>query len=278
MATRVHPPALTSAVREEVERAVAADLKHASSSEFYRPYDFQFRASRLPFCSREMVIHRRWPTHQTPLRSEDYSFNFYVRIGNAVHEHIQQYLGMISLLFGNWTCCGVTEKMREGSTTCLVCGKPQKYEEFSIDSDLGMHVDAVIPKYNAVGEFKTTSSDNLKKLSNPYPKHMVQASCYLASLNVQFGWSLDKLIFIYLSRNRPTEFAVFVREPLHDVYEQTLEQFAKAKDDLYAGSMPDRICSNTYEGHNLGCSYYGVCFRPDLEKLLISPSSLLRKE
>jgi hypothetical protein len=277
MAARVPSASLTSEIRAEIEKAVSVDLNQAMASEFYVPYDFQFRASRLPFCSREVVIHRRWPLNQRPVRSEDYSFNFYVRIGHAVHEHVQQYLGMISLMFGNWTCCGITEKMREGSATCPVCGKPQKYEEFEVDSELGMHVDAVLKRYNAVGEFKTTSSENLKKLTSPYPKHMVQASCYLASLNAQFGWSLDKLIFVYFSRNRPKEFAVFVREPLHDVYDEALKQFAKAKDDLYSGTMPARICSSTYEGHNLGCSYYGVCFRDDLEQLLISPSSLVRR-
>lgn len=260
--------------REELERLVDRDIREAMKGEIYVPYEFQFRASRLPFCSREFVIHNRYPKGQV-IRSETYDFNFYVKIGTAIHEVIQQFLGMAKFVYGHWACCGVTERFREGSALCPVCGRPQKYEEFEIDGELGAHVDSVFLRYQAVGEFKSTSSTNLVKLTGPYEHHLVQASCYTNALNEQLGLDLNKIIFVYLSRDRPSDFRVFIVRPIPDAYSGALAQYREAQDQLKEGVLPDPLCSNSYEGHRRGCPYTGVCFHPSLEEDLIPISSLL---
>lgn len=271
--------------RRELEAQISAELLRifkppASHAMEHRtgietPYEVQFRSSRLPFCGREYVLHHRY-REEKPVRVEDYGFNFYVKIGSAVHSVVQQFLGMSDFLYGDWTCCGVTDHAREGSELCSVCGRPQQYEELAPKSELGMHVDGVTVKYNAVTEFKTTSSRNVPSLSNPYPAHMVQASCYLHALNKEHGWSLDKLIFVYFSRDNPSEFRVFVRRPLDTVYEDTLALYQQARSDLVKGVLPDRTCETVSDGSWRGCPYTGICFHPKVEDMLIPVESLVR--
>lgn len=253
--------------RDELERLISHDIREAMKGEIYVPYQFQFRASRLPFCSREFVTYNRYPKDLV-VCGETYDFSFYVKIGTAIHEVIQQFLGMGKFIYGHWTCCGVTEHFREGSALCSVCGRPQKYEEFEIDGELGAHVDAVFLRYLAVGEFKSTGSANLLKLTGPYDHHLVQASCYTHALNEQFGWGLDKIIFVYLSRDRPSDFRVFIVRPIPDALSGALAQYREAKEQLREGVLPDPVCSNSYEGHRRGCPFAGVCFLPSFEKSL----------
>ncbi len=262
--------------RKELEDRIAADLKKSFESEILLPYSFQFRSSRLPFCPREYVIHHRIPKDDRAYRGEDYNFHFYVRIGSAVHEVVQRFLGISNFLYGAWTCCGVTEHDREGSANCTVCGLPQKYEELAPKSELGMHVDGVSVSYNGVAEFKTTGSKNLGSLKDPYEHHMLQASCYLHALNAENDWHLDKLIFVYFSRDNPNDFRVFVRRPLETAYEDTLRLYRKAKRDLVNGVLPPPVCEKPSDGKWRGCPYAGICFSPSLEGMLIPAESLVR--
>tara|TARA_Y100000310_G_scaffold341234_1_gene439740 strand:- start:4997 stop:5833 length:837 start_codon:yes stop_codon:yes gene_type:complete len=241
---------------------------------FY-PQKYEFRASRLPFCPREMVIHHRYPDEA--LREESYGFRFYVGIGTAVHEVIQQFLGMNNVLYGHWSCCGVIEKERLGSRSCPVCGRPQMYEEYNIEGSLGAHVDGIVPSMNAVWEFKTTGSSNLPKLTSPYKKHHVQASAYLEGINLQEGWDLDKIVFVYLSRDRPQDFKVFVVDPIPDTYTDAVESYSEARDSLYSGHIPEGICKSSSEGSWSGCTYAGICFSPSLDSMLLPVSSLRKK-
>lgn len=261
---------------KELESHITADMEAAFKHEVSVPYDFQFRSSKLPICNREYVLHHRYPKEERPLRGEEYTFNFYVKIGSAVHEVVQRFLGMAGFLYGDWTCCGVTEHLREGSKLCPVCETPQLYGELAPESELGMHVDGVTITYNGVTEFKTTSAANLLKLENPYDTHMEQATCYLRALNIQYGWNLDKLIFVYFSRDNPKEFKVMVRRPLPTTYTDTLEGFALAKKQLASGVLPDRVCDSVRDGHWRSCGYVGVCFSPVLEKMLVPVERLRR--
>jgi hypothetical protein len=262
--------------RAELEERITSDLVKSFKSEILLPYDFQFRSSRLPFCPREFVIHHRMPKDDRAFRGEGYQFNFYVAIGSAVHEVVQRFLGISNFLYGSWTCCGVTEHDREGSAVCLVCGRPQKYEELAPESDLGMHVDGVSVLYNGVTEFKTTSSKNLPTLKNPYDQHMQQASCYLHALNEENGWQLDKLIFVYFSRDNPADFRVFVRKPLDTIYQDTLVLYRSAKSDLVNGVLPPPVCEKPSDGKWKGCPYSGICFSPSLGNMLIPAERLVR--
>ena len=265
--------AVTREIRSTMRSGYAAALSGVSS-DIYSPYEFKFRASRLPFCPREFVLDQRFPYEV--MREESYDFSFYVGIGTAIHEVIQQYLGLSKSIYGHWKCCGVIEKFRTGSASCLVCGRPQKYEEFEIDSELGAHVDAVFLQHSAVGEFKSTSGTNLPKLTGPYPKHLEQASAYTNALNEQFGWELDKIIFVYLSRDRPSDFRVFVVPPIPDAFSGALKKYAQAKEQLVSGEIPDPTCKSSSEGVWKGCTYAGVCFHPHLEEILLPVSSIVR--
>lgn len=276
--TRITRKELEAQVSKDLRRALhpAASLSFHENTEVLSPYHFQFRSSKLPFCPREFVIHSRLSPEMRALRGEDYSFNFYVKIGSAVHEVVQKFLGISKFLYGNWTCCGVTEYAREGSARCQVCGQPQLYSELAPKSDLGMHVDGVSVLYNGVAEFKTTSSKNLPEIKDPYPQHMGQASCYLHALNAENGWNLDKLIFVYFSRDNPKDFRVFVRSPLETFYDESLALWKEAKTTLFAGKLPTPICSSSSDGSYKGCSYAGICFSPNLEEQLVPVESLVR--
>lgn len=260
-----------------------ADMVHASIVEAMKPevdlpFDFEFRASRLPFCPRQLVVHARWPRDAMPIRSENYAFSFYTGVGTILHELIQTYLGIGKVLYGHWRCCGVTEFFTEGSSMCPVCARPRKYLEFEVDGELGAHVDGVSLYYNSVFEFKTTSSVNLVKLTKPYPNHITQASCYVVMLNKMLGINLDKICFVYLSRDNPKNFKVFVVKPDMSAHSAAVSQFRSAKLALVSGTVPDRTCENTYEGNAKGCPYVGVCFSPSMESQLVPVSSLTSHE
>lgn len=245
-----------SALRSKIRADFVRSFKLESRSD----YNFQFRASGLPFCSRAFVIDHRY-NDVRPTRPFGYKFNFYVDIGTAVHEVIQKFLGMGKVLYGDWTCCGVTDHRRIGSVDCPVCGKPQLYGELAPKSVLGMHVDGISVKYNAVLEFKTTSSRNLKALKGPYPNHMVQASCYLHALNAENSWELDKLVFVYFSRDNPADFRIFVCLPKWEAHDSAVAQLEEAKKSLKLGVLPERECASTFDGSWRGCPYMGVCFK-----------------
>lgn len=264
----------------DIELQVAGELKKAFKAEILTPFDLQFRSSQLPFCARQHVIHNRYPKDERPVRGESYNFHFYVKIGSAVHEVVQRFLGIAKILYGHWICCGVTEYNREGSENCSVCGSPQKYEELAPSgSELGMHVDGVSILYNGVTEFKTTSGAKVKTLTNPYPQHMLQASCYLHALNIEHGWGLDKLIFVYFSRDNPKDFRVFVRKPLPEsAYLDTLSSYQSAKLAVVSGVIPDAICASPYDGNWRGCPYTGICFSPNLSEMLLPIESLTKRE
>lgn len=264
-----------SASNQKLESKINTQIQKAMKAEIFEPFTYRFRASRLPFCPRELVIDRRWPKGQA-LRSESYDFQFYVKIGTAIHEVVQQYLGMADALYGHWTCCGVTELFREGSALCPVCGRPQMYEEFEVDNVLGMHVDSVFLRYLTVGEYKSTGSHNLPLLEGPYPQHHEQASVYLDALNQEYGWGLKKIAFVYFSRDRPSDYRIFIVDPLENALQLVVDRYEKTLAELASGVVPDGICENTYEGHRRGCAYYGVCFHPNLEQNLIPVESLSR--
>ena len=251
----------------EIRDQVKADLVQAFKGEVLSDYEFEFRASSLPFCSRAFVLHHRYKD-ETPSKPFGYNFGFYVTIGTAVHEVLQTFLGMAGMLYGDWVCCGVTEYARIGSKTCPVCGNPQKYEEIAPSSVLGMHVDGISVKYNAVLEYKTTGSSNLESLKEPYPKHLVQASCYVHALNEENGWDLDKIIFIYLSRDKPSDYKIFVSTPNPNVYDDAVKQLNTAKKSLREGVLPERECASSSAGAWRSCPYTGICFKSPEDFLL----------
>jgi len=262
--------------KKKLEEQAEAEIRASLKEEILVPAEVKFRSSRLPFCKREYVIHNRFDRSHAVLRGEDYKFQFYVSIGTAVHEVVQQFLGMAKFLYGGWSCCGLTESYREGSELCPFCGRPQKYEELAPESTLGMHVDGVNLRWKAVLEFKTTSSSNLETLTKPYDKHVIQASCYCDALNDSYSWDLDKIIFVYLSRDNPEKFKVFIVKPSLDAYPEALSLYEEAKEELAEGEIPEGICANAAEGHRSGCSYAGICFSPSLESHLVPAHVLVR--
>lgn len=265
--------------RSELEAQITTDLRKAFEKEIFRPARAEFRSSSLPFCPRKYVIHRRYGG---AVHGESYGFTFYVTIGTAIHEAVQTFLGANKLLYGHWTCCGLTEYNRLGSRPCPICGGPQKYEELAPKSALGMHVDGVVPRYNGIFEFKSIGAKRVDpespdELKDPYEKHMLQASCYVHALNEEHGWELDKIIFVYFSRDDPKKFKVFVRRPLPTIYSDSLVLYRKTLEDLESGVIPEGICSSASVGRWEGCVYAGICFSPWLEDQLLPVSSLLRK-
>tara|TARA_R100000656_G_scaffold104176_1_gene76120 strand:+ start:148036 stop:148848 length:813 start_codon:yes stop_codon:yes gene_type:complete len=260
-----------------LETAVTGLIKKAQEEAVFSEYKFKFRASGLPFCPRELVIDRLIKEENRVGSLMDYGFAFYVGIGTAVHEVIQRYLGMVKGLYGNWTCCGYTELEREGSKECPVCGEPQHYDEFKMSfGDSSAYADGVWLRHNAVWEFKTYGVDKVDDLTEPKDAHLQQASCYVELLNEARGWNIDKIIFVYLARDNPRKFKVLVVPPIKNMYSTVLKEYREAQKMAEAKILPKRVCESPTDGDFMNCGYSGICFSPDLDKMLIPVESLVR--
>jgi hypothetical protein len=230
-------------------------------------FEPRFSPSALPFCPRKYVIYNHATEDLQAAVSWGYDAEFYTRQGHVIHALTQKQLGKAGILFGNWKCCGVT-RTNQKSSLCPVCGKWPEYDEYRIDkamNGIGGFVDGVLLEHNAILEIKTKSTWRINEMTEPiWYEWSMQASTYATALNRMFGWKLNKIVMVYISRENPKVRKIFVVPAIMTTLDAQVQSYTFAKDCVRLRVLPEGICNNIKEGEEKYCIYTPICFRPDL--------------
>ena len=118
---------------------------------------FNLRCSQLPYCPRSVIMHY---LTMGVYQSMDMMMAYYVGVGHAVHNVMQNYMATTGRLLADYVCreCGKKYPLSHKSECC---GFPTRYEEVSINwKGIKGHIDAILKdskgKYWIV-DFKTCS-------------------------------------------------------------------------------------------------------------------------
>ena len=191
--------------------------------------ELSFRPSSFPWCNVLAALSVYEPKFMPP-KDLKYSFDFYVKVGTAIHDSLQQKRMSIASLsrqytWGSWKCASCGEYhldedgfMYEGfcPDKCLHCGSEVfDYEELELEyrlpggrTVLRSHKDWVlnIDGTFIILDFKSTSEDNFLEERNhrylPQDKHVVQVMTYAALLKEVRNIDVAGVMVIYLSRNK----------------------------------------------------------------------------
>lgn len=235
----------------------------------------EVRASSLPFCARQYVLHRAGPFE--PVQDRNFFGDACMGMGTALHTAAQRFLGHGGLLYGNWYCFNCEKLVAEhcrGPVVCG-CGVEATYQEYALSHPCGItaHPDGVVLElpdgttYPALLEIKGTNGKRLSSMKEPIWRHSTfQANFYLHLVNEVLGLGLDRIVMIYVDRGIPSHRRYFVVRPNRAVYDQTIRSIGEAKEKLRLRVLPERICATHQDGKDLRCQYHQICFVPD-EKL-----------
>lgn len=234
-------------------------------------YKYKFSPSSLPFCPRKLSIYTYATEDIEASYLWDYSGEFYTSLGHTIHAVTQKQLGKAGLVFGNWKCCGVT-RLHQYSTPCLICNKYPDYEEYHVDKQLngiGGYVDGVLLAHNAVLEIKTKSTRVIQNMTEPiWYEWTLQASVYATALNRMFGWKLNKVAMLYISRENPHIRKIFIVPVIKNALDGQVSAYEYGKECVRLKVLPDGICSGPSDDNAKYCVYAPICFRSDLAKKL----------
>lgn len=251
---------------------VSAALDKALGDENSIPEDYkgEIRASSLPFCQREYVMHRAG--NLAPLKEATFVGDSYLEMGHALHTVAQRYMGIAGLMYGNWRCqkCQKFFPDMKGPIRC--CDDYAVYEEYDLrhPSGISAHPDGVcleLPDgtpFRAIWEFKGCHPKKMSAMKGPIWKHSTfQANFYLNLANEQLGLDLEYIVIVYVDRGLPTNRRYWLVRPNKAVYNNTIKAVQEAKEKLRLRVLPERICANQMDGVKLRCAYSSVCFNDD---------------
>ena len=230
-------------------------------------YKHKFSPSTLPFCPRKYAIYHHATEDLQAAQSWGFDGEFYTQQGHVIHSVTQKQLGKAGLMFGDWACCGVVRKNQKASR-CPICGDWPEYKEYRLDKALngiGGFVDGVLDDYNAVVEIKTKSTRRINEMTEPiWYEWSLQASVYCTALNRMYGWNLNKIVMIYISRENPHVRKIFIVPAIKTTLDAQVQLHEFGKDCVRLRVLPEGICNNQREGEEKYCIYTPICFRPDL--------------
>lgn len=252
---------------KRILRAIADAFEVVDHNEF-KP---RFSPSVLPVCPREHVIYLTAPDDLAAVQSFDFNGEFFTTMGTVIHTVIQRQLGKAQLLFGNWSCCGISYSDCFASR-CIVCGRWPTYDEYKVDKSLfgiGGFVDGYIPSLEAILEVKSKSTAAIQKMTEPiWYEWAYQASIYSVALERQYGFKTNRIIMCYISRENPRVRKVFITPVKRRVLDSQVSTYRKVNDYVKLNVLPTGICTTQSEGEANYCMYAGICFRPDLARKL----------
>lgn len=256
-------------------------IKSSFEKEKLRTYKPKFSPSQFPYCAREHFIYKSLPEDSKPLEGSNFYNDFYKEQGKAIHQTIQDNLGLSNLIFGNWWC--LNERCEEykktiiehhlGSPICNKCKKYLKYKEIELKRDIvGIkgYIDGLIPKFNAILEIKTKSNKKIKELKKPiFEEWVFQASSYADALKIQFKWEYKNIILLYINRDNPRIYKIFFKQVIPNILQNQLKLKEEGEKLIQKGILPDRICVNISTAENERyCVYAPICFSPDILNIL----------
>lgn len=210
--------------------AVATQGKVTSKTDLGRIHNL--RPSQLPFCAGAYFYkHAMRGIYQ----DMDYMGGFYTRVGSAVHEVVQTYMGPSGKLLADWHCrvCG---KKRELTHKNKCCGITMDYHEVSIDyAGIVGHIDAIFRDSKGdywILDFKTTSLKGApSKQKRPGASYIEQIEAYAFLLWKQYGIKCKGVALMFIPRDNPKEPVVFTKTLKNEDYKEIGKRLKKNKAD-----------------------------------------------
>jgi hypothetical protein len=220
-----HIPSLVKHLPEthKVKKHIDQSVENAYAVTAYDDPVFEVRSSSLPIC----LPLKLYEYVSGEKKKRDYAFEFYVRIGNAVHELLQHAFPRAKMkgkVFGGWVCEKLKHKKCDWRKNlavfpgpkCPSCGANVEYEEIELEhkhptdkkAKITAHCDMVMrfgkkikPVYIA-WEFKSAAEWNVENPHKflPYKKHIYQLSSYVVMLTDK-GLRPAYMVVAYFSRN-----------------------------------------------------------------------------
>lgn len=187
----------------------------------YSSFNYELRASCLPFCARYHSLALGLKKKDLPSEVTTFLDDAILSTGHTFHAVLQRWMGMAGTLVGNWKChaCGKTV-FQEGQPRCCdrKCanlGGPMEYVELNLkDKKTGLtaHPDGLFytPKRVLEGlEFKTIVQANLEELTQPYDAHLkYQAATYARLVKSNLDLDVRHFTFVYIARNLPSSYKI----------------------------------------------------------------------
>lgn len=230
------------------------------------------RPSQLPFCAVATFIQR---ATMGLVDVMDMRGSFYVSIGTAVHEVVQNYLGTSGRFLANWECkiCG---KKTYVTKQFECCDFPMQYHEIEIHyKGVVGHIDAVFIDSRGrywILDFKTTSVKAApSKQKSPGVVYIEQVETYALMMKLQHKIKIEGVLLMFIKRDAPTDPVIWHKtineRQLLQIKNRTIEykrwhkRVLKAETKKQVLELLDQgSCSNPY------CT---VCKRRDVKKVLL---------
>lgn len=252
----------------------ALDVALGDENSIQGDYTGAIRASSLPFCPREYVMHRAG--NLAPTKDSTFVGDCYLEMGTALHTVAQRYMGLAGLMYGNWRCptCQRLFEDTRGPVRC--CEQLAVYEEYALvhESGITAHPDGVcleLPDgtpFRAIWEFKGCHPRKMSAMKGPIWQHaLFQANFYLNLVNDQKHLGLEHIVIIYVDRGLPNNRRYWLVKPNRAVYDNTIASIKDAKEKLRLRVLPERMCATQKDGQDLRCAYASVCFNENQKVL-----------
>lgn len=251
----------------------------AEEIEVYKP---GFSPSQFPYCARRHFIYTYLPEDQRPVKGRGFYSEFFTEQGNTIHQVVQNALGRANLIYGNWECgnkfCKSKTVVRNqlGALRCKKCNKHMCYKELKLDRSLfegmGGNIDGILPEFHAILEIKSKSKSKLTKITQPVDYEWVYQACsYANAVNIQFPeFDIQKVIMLYLNRDNPHFFKVFMKNALPGILQEQLKMKKEGDVLIKTRKLPDGICTDILMAtEDIECPYAPICFSPELHNMLI---------
>lgn len=266
---------------QDITSIIQAAIQNAFDAEELKVYKPGFSPSQFPYCARRHFIYAYLPPDHRPLEGIGFYREFFTEQGNVIHKAIQNALGRANLIYGNWICnnywckSDTIVKHKLGAPKCKNCSKTMHYKELTLDRSLfeglGGYIDGIIPEYKAVLEIKSKSKAALTKLKQPIDYEWVyQASSYANAIKIQYNFDIEKIIMLYINRDNPHFFKVFVKNALPGILQGQLKMKREGDALIKARTLPSGICTDiTMAKEDIECMYASICFSPELNNMLV---------
>lgn len=171
------------------------------------------RVSGFPYCPL-----KEWYgiAMQTNGRQE-FGMNYYTKVGTAVHELIQAWMGEGGQLYGSWKCTKVgCTGVRNFSAlrACPKCRSKMEYIEFHVKAfkNVSGHIDGVFRTESGrwfIIDYKTSSVKAIKSNKEtgylPYKANVYQIEAYCALVEREYDIKIDGWILMYVARDNPMQ-------------------------------------------------------------------------
>lgn len=256
-------------------------IKKSFDNEKLKIYKPSFSPSNFPYCAREHFIYAKLPDSEKPEKGFDFYNRFYTEQGNAIHQAIQDSLGLSNLIFGDWWCtnfkCTEYKKTiiqhHKGTPKCEKCGKDTSYKEIELKKDVvGINgfVDGILPDFDAILEIKTKGSNALKKLTEPiFSEWVFQASSYIDALKIQYSWTYKNIIMLYINRDNPKIYKIFLKQAIPNILQNQLKLKEEGEKLIQNNVLPEPLCEDISAAENeRRCVYAPLCFSPSIKQIL----------